>query len=143
MWDAEAFGRAIQAARKSQGLTQEQVGERVGVSAQAVSKWEHGETCPEVALLPEVCQVLEVSADSLLGTAQRQGVDALVRALKDRFNAMPAEERRPRLGRTVGHLLTRIRDEDVDDWAEDDMLSAGRSRGKMHAATVLTTIPLS
>jgi transcriptional regulator with XRE-family HTH domain len=139
MWDAKAFGRAIQVARKSQGLTQEQVGERVGVSAQAVSKWENGETCPEVALLPQVCSVLEVSADALLGTAQSQGFDALVRALRDRLNGMPAEQRAPRLSTALGQLLTHMTDERVEQWAGEDFLTAGRGREeKLHAATLLT-----
>lgn len=139
MWDAKAFGRAIQAARKSQGLTQEQVGERVGVSAQAVSKWENGETCPEVALLPEVCVALGVSADALLGTAQSQGVDALVRALRDRLNGMPAEQRAPRLSTAVGQLLTHMTDEGVEQWTGEDFVTAGRGREeKLHAATLLT-----
>jgi len=139
MWDAKAFGRAIQAARKSQGLTQEQVGDRVGVSAQAVSKWENGEACPEVALLPEVCAALEVSADALLGTAQSQGVDALVRALRDRLNGMPADQRASRLNTAVGRLLTPMADERAEEWAGEDFLTAGRGREeKLHAATLLT-----
>lgn len=139
MWDARAFGRAIQAARKSQGLTQEQLGARVGVSAQAVSKWENGETSPEVALLPDLCAALEASADALMGTAQSQGVDALVRALRDRLNGMAAEQRAPRLSTAIGQLLTHMTDERVEQWTGEDFLTAGRGREeKLHAATLLT-----
>ncbi len=140
MWDARGFGRALQAARKSQGLTQEQLGDRVGVSAQAVSKWETGESCPEVALVPEICSALEVSADTLLGTAQNQGVDALVRALQDRLRGMGADERARRSAEVVGRLLLRS-DEHADEWAGEDFVSVGWSREgqvPLCAATLLT-----
>lgn len=139
MWDAQTLGRAIQGARKSQGLTQEQLGDRVGVSAQAVSKWENGESCPEVALLPELCAALEVSADALLGTTQPQGVDALVRGLYHRLNGMAAKERTLRLTTVIGSLLTHMTNERIEEWAGEDFLTDGREREqKLHAATLLT-----
>lgn len=141
MWDPKAFGRTLQMARKSQGLTQEQLGDRVGVSGQAVSKWENGESCPEVALLPDVCAALEVSADALLGTAQNQGVDALVRGLRDRLSSMAAEERTRRLSALIGHLLLHKTDERADEWAGEDFLSVGWVRdgaSPLNAATLLT-----
>lgn len=140
VWDADAFGRSVQEARKSQGLTQEQVGNRVGVSAQAVSKWENGETCPEVALLPAVCAALDVSADALLGTANNQGIDALVRALRERLAALPRERRGQQLRATIGQLLRlQIPDEHFDESLGGDFLTTGRmSDGRFHAATLLT-----
>ncbi len=47
----EHIGGRIAALRKERGLTQEQLGRQVGVSAQAVSKWENG-GAPDVELLP-------------------------------------------------------------------------------------------
>ena len=139
MWDPKAFGLAIQTARKAQGLTQEQLGDRVRVSAQAVSKWENGDSCPEVALLPDVCAALEVSADALLGTAGKQGVEALVRGLRDRLNGMAPDERNRRRTAVVGRLLLHMQDERVEEWAGEDFLCAGRGRDeKLHAATLLT-----
>ena len=43
-----ALGERLQALRKSRGLSQEQLAEQAGVSRQAVSKWELGESVPEL-----------------------------------------------------------------------------------------------
>jgi len=53
--------------RKEQGLTQEALGEKLGVSFQAVSKWETNQTVPDTALLPELARTLNISIDKLLG----------------------------------------------------------------------------
>jgi len=53
--------------RKEQGLTQEALGEKLGVSFQAVSKWETNQTVPDTALLPELARALNISIDKLFG----------------------------------------------------------------------------
>lgn len=58
--------------RKSKGLTQNELGERVGVSFQAVSKWERGETLPDIVLLPDLAKVLETSIDNILLGGEKQ-----------------------------------------------------------------------
>lgn len=58
------IGEKISAYRKSKGYTQEQLGELVGVSGQAVSKWENGGV-PDTYLLPAVAKALGVSIDAL------------------------------------------------------------------------------
>ncbi len=60
------IGKTIAELRKKQGLTQEQLGEMLGISGQAVSKWEHGDSLPDVLLIPRICEVLFVTADELL-----------------------------------------------------------------------------
>ena len=56
----------IAAVRKAAGLTQEQLGERVGVTRQAVSKWESGQAVPEALTIARLCEELNVSADYVL-----------------------------------------------------------------------------
>ena len=56
----------IATARKQSGLSQEQLGEKLGVSRQAVSKWENGQANPDVAYLAEMCRLFGVSSDWLL-----------------------------------------------------------------------------
>ena len=51
--------------RQGKRLTQEYVAERLGVSAQAVSRWETGATLPDVLLLPEIARLYEVLVDDL------------------------------------------------------------------------------
>lgn len=53
--------------RKKNGLTQEALAERLGVTYQAVSKWENGQSCPDIALLPQLADVYGVTIDSLFG----------------------------------------------------------------------------
>lgn len=52
--------------RKEQGLTQEQIAERLGVSTPAVNKWEKGATYPDVTLLPPLARLLKVDLNTLL-----------------------------------------------------------------------------
>ncbi|MCL2197808.1 MAG: methyltransferase domain-containing protein [Defluviitaleaceae bacterium] len=53
--------------RKDQHLTQEALAEQLGITFQAVSKWETGQTVPDTVLLPKLAHALGVSVDKLLG----------------------------------------------------------------------------
>ena len=57
----------IKKLRLEKNLTQEQIATKLGVSAQAVSKWETSETYPDGALLIPLANELEVSLDELFG----------------------------------------------------------------------------
>ena len=70
--DFDKIGNQIALLRKSKGLTQNELGERVGVSFQAVSKWERGESLPDITLLPDLAKVLETSIDSILLGSEKQ-----------------------------------------------------------------------
>lgn len=61
--------------RKAAGLTQEQLGELVGVSRQAVSKWESGQTVPDALTVARLCRELHISADYIL-LGREPGTDA-------------------------------------------------------------------
>ncbi len=67
MEQQQSMGKRIMQLRKEKGLTQEQLAEKVGVSAQAVSKWENDVSCPDISILPKLCEVLGVTTDELLG----------------------------------------------------------------------------
>ena len=62
-----SIGKRIMTLRKQKGLTQEQLAERVSVSPQAVSKWENDVSCPDIAIIPKLAEVLGVTTDELLG----------------------------------------------------------------------------
>ena len=64
--DKYKFGEFIYTQRKKLGLTQDELGRKLKVTNKAVSKWETGETLPEVQLLPELASVLNVTIDELL-----------------------------------------------------------------------------
>ena len=56
----------IREKRKALEMTQEQVAERLGVSASAVNKWERGNTCPHIMILPALARLLETDVNTLL-----------------------------------------------------------------------------
>ncbi len=55
---AEIVGKNLLALRKGKGWTQDEVAEKLGISAQAVSKSENGASCPDIALLPGLWEVI-------------------------------------------------------------------------------------
>ena len=63
----KSLGERIKYHRKRLGLTQEQLAERMRVSAQAVSKWENNLSCPDISVLPELADVFGISLDELMG----------------------------------------------------------------------------
>lgn len=60
------IGNNISLLRKSRNLTQEELAAALGVSAQAVSKWENNSSCPDVSLLTDISDFFSVSVDELL-----------------------------------------------------------------------------
>ncbi len=69
--DIVKVGQQICSLRKAKGLTQADLGERLGVSFQAVSKWERGETLPDITLLPALTDALETTIDNILRIESR------------------------------------------------------------------------
>lgn len=62
----ESIGNRISKYRKEKGLTQEELAAKLGVSSQAVSKWENDASCPDISLLAQLCKNLGISTDELL-----------------------------------------------------------------------------
>ncbi len=61
------FSENIRNLRKEKGLTQEALAEVLGVSYQAISKWERGESYPDITLLPAISSFFNTTTDDLLG----------------------------------------------------------------------------
>ena len=95
----ESIGNRISKFRKAKGLTQEALANLMGVSSQAVSKWETDASCPDITALPQLCRILGITADELL-TGKTNEVKLL-----------PAEERK-----SLDQLTLRIK---VDSVAGD------------------------
>lgn len=53
--------------RRSRGYTQEELAGNLNISAQAVSKWENGQSMPDISLLPALAGILETNIDALMG----------------------------------------------------------------------------
>ncbi len=61
------LGNKIAELRKEKGMTQEALANVLGVSNQAVSKWEANQSCPDIQLLPQIAEIFGVTLDSLFG----------------------------------------------------------------------------
>ena len=89
--------KTIRAMRKARGFTQEQLAEAMGVTVGAVSKWELGQSAPDLSTLMELADFFDVSVDALLGYTLRKNSAELaagrIRALRNerRFDEGTAE----------------------------------------------------
>lgn len=68
--DISKIGVFLKAARKNKLITQGNVAEQLGISAQAVSKWERGENLPDIAFFPEIARIYGVEVDEILAAGQ-------------------------------------------------------------------------
>ena len=88
----ETIGSRIAKYRKQKGLTQEELANAMGVSSQAVSKWENDISCPDIGSLPKLAKLLGVTTDAILSgkqdevilvpPEQRKSLDQLVFRIK-------------------------------------------------------------
>ena len=73
------INKKIRERRKNKNLTQDALGAMLGISGQAVAKWEKGESMPDILLLPDLCKILGTSANDLLEVThpEEKAVDLL------------------------------------------------------------------
>ena len=93
----ETIGSRISKFRKTKGMTQEELAFTMGVSSQAVSKWENDLSCPDIGSLPKLAKTLEVTTDELLSGKQ------------DAVRMVPVEQRKP-----IDELVFRIKVDSAD-----------------------------
>lgn len=62
----------ISVLRKAKGLTQEALGAKLGITGQAVSKWENSDSMPDILILTEPCRTLDITAEYLLGMTEEE-----------------------------------------------------------------------
>ena len=90
--------------RKKRGLTQETLGEALGVTGQAISKWEVGSTMPDLSLLPRLCELLDVPPDVLLEIPR----ETQIRYLKKNLSAYISDVPEHRGRETTSLLLDMV-----------------------------------
>lgn len=73
------LGRNLREMRRAKGLTQEQVAEMVGVSPQAVSRWENSTAYPDVVMLAALAMLYDTSTDALVGMHELRSTETLNR----------------------------------------------------------------
>ena len=72
--DQEKIGKFIATCRKEQGLTQAVLAEKLNITDRAVSKWETGRSLPDAAIMPELCDILNININDLF-SGERIGMD--------------------------------------------------------------------
>lgn len=77
--------------RKGKGITQEELAQALGVTNQAVSKWESGQCCPDIQLLPDIAGYFGVSIDELMGYKAADSFENVYLKIKQLFADSPAE----------------------------------------------------
>ena len=96
-----SLGEKIQQLRKASGLSQEQLAEMVGVSRQAISKWETDQSLPDIEKILAVSKVFSISTDELLGNDVMDSVKAPAPQLRE---AVAANRRKRQF--TTGWITT-------------------------------------
>jgi len=86
-----SLGNNIKYARKKKGLTQEELATQIGVTPQAVSKWENGTGMPDISMMVPLSQVLSVSTDTLFGLEKTDLDDNIYISIVKRFETIEAE----------------------------------------------------
>ena len=72
--------------RREKGFTQETLADFLGVTFQSVSKWERGESYPDITMLPEIAGFFKVSVDDLLGINKAEEEEEIKRLLVEHDN---------------------------------------------------------
>lgn len=81
--DTCKIGQYMKHLRKSAGMTQKDLAEKLNVSFQAVSKWENGDALPDIGILLDVCDALNTTADKLLNGGSFAGRERRLMRLEE------------------------------------------------------------
>ena len=81
--DTLKIGHYIQHLRKSAGMTQKDLAEKLNISFHAVSKWENGDTLPDTGILLDLCDILNTTADKLLNGGTLAACERKLMRLED------------------------------------------------------------
>lgn len=89
-----SFGENLQYYRKREEITQEQLAEKMEVSRQTISKWEAGQSVPELEKLVTLCEVFQVSADYLLKPSELDQLSIKTEMLEKQQQELAMESRK-------------------------------------------------
>ena len=111
---AQTLGKRIIEHRKRLGLTQDRRAEQLGVTAQAVSKWENDQSCPDITMLPKLAQIFGITTDALLGIEKVHAAEVISEETGNHLHVDRKDNhwefnydggRKPKLGMAIWVLL--------------------------------------
>ena len=76
------IGSRLSVCRQNKNMTQEELAYRLGITPQALSKWERGVSFPDISMLADISRLLEVSTDYLLGLGMQDGKESSEKAIQ-------------------------------------------------------------
>lgn len=82
------LGEKLSEKRRSKNMTQDDVAEKLGVTPQAVSKWENDASCPDISLLPTIASLYDTTIDELLSKESAPAVTFVPPEKRKNFNDM-------------------------------------------------------
>lgn len=77
------FNENLKFLRKKEGLTQEELAEKLNVSRQSVTKWESGNAIPDIEKIKEIAYIFSISVDSLIGDIENKTQNKLKKRIQD------------------------------------------------------------
>ena len=101
------FQEKLVALRKGKGMSQEQLAEKLGVSRQAISRWESGESTPDMLNLLGLCECFQVSSDYLLHDDYESDADIpVVKKKEEEIVEVKLKKKNMHLISAIGFLIT-------------------------------------
>lgn len=97
--EQENIGKFIHELRKTQGITQKQLAEKIGISDKTVSKWENGNGIPDTGLLLPLCEILGISVNELLSCEKLPPEDYSKKAEENIMDLLKDKEKNNRSSR--------------------------------------------
>jgi len=100
----EKVGAYIMILRKARKYTQQKLADKLGVSHQAVSNWERGESMPDISILPKLAELLGTSVDNILSADKDdfKGFDEIL----DNVNIITKRKKKNRDAEILDYLNT-------------------------------------
>lgn len=92
MFNMNKIGKTIKEARTKKNMTQLELADRMGVSYQAVSNWERGNSMPDIAKIPDLARQLDLDVKELLGDEDGQVTEAVRKTIDEPEAPLSVEE---------------------------------------------------
>lgn len=139
MYNMYGFGKRISSYRKNLGLTQEDLAERLNITAQAVSKWENEISFPEIIMLPHLAEELNTTIEKLFGN-EKDYINS-VSEIDNNESRFPLDKG---MGLKLAHTLENVgcySQKEVDVTSEDSVVFKDGSSANLKQLKVINRGP--